>query len=95
MRIDKNNPDHAYTILNTELALTAQKRNPGLVLDSSLKESPQCVVETRRWMRWMENKPESIILPIQKTLGNMCRVLFEQLSIIWYSYFKIQVHYTK
>ncbi|CAM5152026.1 unnamed protein product [Natator depressus] len=75
MHIGKHNPNYTYKMMGSKLVVTTQKRDLGVIVDSSLKTSTQCAVAVKKANRMLgiikkgiDNKTENIILPLYKSM---------------------------
>ncbi|CAM4577882.1 unnamed protein product [Lepidochelys olivacea] len=75
MHIGKHNPNYTYKMMGSKLAVTTQKRDLGITVDSSLKTSTQCAAEVKKVNRMLGiikkglySRTENIMLPLYKSM---------------------------
>ena len=92
MHAGAKKPNFEYNLMGSELAVTKQERDLGVVVDSSMKMSTQCAATAKKAnsmlgiiRKEIENKMASIILPLYKS---MVRPHLEYCVQFWSSHLK-------
>ena len=75
MHIGAKNPNFKYRLTGSELSVTDQERDLGVLVDSSMKVSTQCAAAVKKAnsmlgiiRKGIENKTANIILPLYKSM---------------------------